>query len=87
MAFFKTQQLYTCKIYFSGSDDLGQATTRNFKQPNHVTLIESSFLDKIKEFLFVNNVPYLRVLYRRESEFSPIVRFDHNTQSYFLSEY
>jgi len=87
VALFKTQQLYTCKVYFSTSANDTKLYKPGIKRPNSPALIEDRALERVKEFFFINNIPYLRFLYRAEGEFAPVVRFDHNTQSYFLSQY
>lgn len=87
LAFFKTEKLYTCKAYFSSSDNYDNLNVNRFKLPNNYALIEDSMLKKLKEFLFINNIPYLRLFYRNESNLAPVIRFDHGTQSYYLSEY
>ena len=87
LAFFKAQNLYTCKTYFSTSLNHEKLNKRKFKQPNNFFLIEDSIAGKVKEFFFINNIPYLRLFYRNESGLTPVIRFDHSTQTYFLSEY
>ena len=87
IAFFKTQKLYTCKIYFSTAANYNKLNKHSFKQPNYSELIEDSILNRVKEFFFVNNIPYLRLFYRNTIGFAPVVRFDLNTQSFFLSSY
>jgi len=87
LAFFKTEKLYTCKAYFSSSDSYDALNMNGLKLPNSYTLIEDSVWKKVKEFLFMNNIPYLRLFYRNESDLAPVIRFDHSTQSYYLSEY
>jgi len=87
LSLFKTQRLYTCKIYFSTTQMYDKLHKSGIKRPNSPALIEDKPANKIKEFFFINNIPYLRFFYRTESDFAPIIRFDHNTQSYFLSEY
>ena len=87
LAFFKKERLYTCKAYFSSSANHTMHNIQKLKLPNNYSLIEDNWLGKIKEFFFINNVPYLRLFYRNESELAPVIRFDHNTQSYFLSQY
>ena len=87
VAFFKTQKLYTCKIYFSTVANYDKLNKHSFKQPNYSELIEDSVLNRVKEFFFINNVPYLRLFYRSAIGFAPVIRFDLNTQSFFLSPY
>ena len=87
VAFFKTQKLYTCKIYFSASGNYDKLNRHGYKQPNYFPLIEDNVWSRAKEFFFVNNIPYLRLFYRRSGEFAPVIRFDLYTQTYFLSNY
>ena len=87
LAFFKTQKLYTCKAYFSSSVSHEKLNAQTFKTPNSFYLVEDHWLGKLKEFFFINNIPYLRLFYRNEIELSPLIRFDYETQSYYLSEY
>ncbi len=87
LAFFKTQKLYTCKAYFSSSDKHPGLKVARFKNPNAIAVIEDNWLGRVKEFLFINNVPYLRLFYRNQNDLAPLIRFDYETQSYFLNEY
>lgn len=85
LAFFKVQELYTCDVYLS--------STRNFNveripETQHTnTLVEDGLFNKLQEFLFVNNVPYLRAYYKSKNCLPPVVRYDHKSKSYFLSDY
>lgn len=85
LAFFKVQELYTCDVYLS--------STRNFNveripEAQHTnTLVEDGLFNKLQEFLFVNNVPYLRAYYKSKNCLPPVVRYDHKSKSYFLSDY
>ena len=87
LAFFKTQKLYTCKAYFSSTGKHEKLNSRRFNPPNGFPAIEDSWIGRAKEFFFINNVPYLRLFYRNENELAPLIRFDYETQSYFLNEY
>lgn len=87
LGFFKTQKLYTCKAYFSTTTNYEKLAVSKFKLPNNYSLIEDGLLERLKEFFFVNNIPYLRLFYRNGGGLVPIIRFDHATQSYFLSKY
>ena len=87
LAFFKTEKLYTCKAYFSTSGNYTPLSIQKLKLPDNYSLVEDSLLGKVKEFFFINNVPYLRLFYRNEGGLAPVIRFDHATQSYFLSKY
>ena len=87
IALFKVTKLYTCKVYFSSTKNLQKISALSFTEPNSSVLLEDSFLEKIKEFFFINNIPYLRFFYRKQRHYSSIIRFDHNTQSFFLSDY
>jgi hypothetical protein len=86
-AFLKSQKLYACKVYFSSSPNYENLDGHRIKQPNSYIPIEESLIKKIGEFFFINNVPYLRLFYKSESDLTPVIRFNHNTQSFFLSEY
>ena len=85
--FFSIGRLYTCKVYLSTSRNHEQIANLNFMQPNKNLLIEDNLLSRIKEFFFANNIPYLRLFYRTSNKYIPVIRFDHNLQSYFLSDY
>jgi hypothetical protein len=87
LAFFKSQKLYTCKIYFSTSCNYEKLDELRSRQPNNYSAIEDSVMRRVLEFFFINNIPYLRLFYRTVSKLTPVIRFDHSTQSYFLSEY
>jgi hypothetical protein len=87
VALFKTQKLYTCKIYLSTAYNYDKLDRHGFKRPNYSALIEDSIWSRAKEFFFINNIPYLRLFYRKSTGFAPVIRFDLNTQSYFLSSY
>jgi len=87
VAMFRSYKLYTCKIYLSSSSNYHKINKQNIRQPNSPALLEDGIWGRVKEFFFINNIPYLRVFYRAESGYARVIRFDHNTQAYFLSEY
>jgi hypothetical protein len=87
LAFFKTQKLYTCKVYFSTSADHENLSRCKIKSPNYFPLVEDSWLNRLKEFFFINNIPYLRLFYRNKCKLAPLIRFDYEKQTYFLNEY
>jgi len=41
----------------------------------------------IKRWFFEKNLPYLRYFFRRQENLTPVVRFEHKTNSYYLSDY
>jgi hypothetical protein len=87
LAFFKSQKLYTCKIYFSTSGSYEKPDRSPNRPPAKYDQIEDGLIRRLMEFFFINNIPYLRLFYRATSNLAPVIRFDHSTQSYFLSEY
>jgi len=87
LAFFKSQKLYTCKIYFSTSCSYEKPDRSPNKPPANYGQIEDGLIRRLMEFFFINNIPYLRLFYRASTKLTPVIRFDHSTQSYFLSEY
>jgi len=40
-----------------------------------------------KQWSFEKNIPYLRYLYYRQEKFPAVVRFEHKTNAYYLSDY
>jgi hypothetical protein len=85
LSFFKKSNLYTTSIYLSSTCSRDFYTTPPELLRN--TLVEDGLLDKIGEFFFINNVPYLRYYYKKKSGLAPVVRFDHKTQSFYLYDY
>ncbi|HWB63543.1 MAG TPA: hypothetical protein VG603_08555 [Chitinophagales bacterium] len=84
-ALFKTQKLYTSNIYISSvANTPTPISEENILQ---YELIEDSWLDRITEFFFVNNLPVLRSIYKNREKLTPVVRFDHKKMSYYLYEY
>ncbi len=85
LAFFKVQELYTCDVYLSSTRNFNIDRTPEARASN--ALVEDGLFNKLQEFLFVNNVPYLRAYYKSKNYLPPVVRYDHKSQSYFLSDY
>jgi hypothetical protein len=40
-----------------------------------------------KQWSFEKNIPYLRYVYYRQEKFPAVVRFEHKTNAYYLSDY
>jgi hypothetical protein len=40
-----------------------------------------------RQWVFEKNIPYLRYLYNRQEQFPAVVRFEHKTNAYYLSDY
>ena len=85
LAFFKVQQLYTCDVYLSSAANCNKPKTFNYL--NSYLLVEDTLINKIQEFFFINNIPYLRLYYKAKNNLAPVVRFDFTTQNYYLSDY
>ncbi len=43
--------------------------------------------NSISEWFFKNNIPYLRYFFKQKMNFNPLIRFEHRTNSYYLSGY
>ena len=43
--------------------------------------------DSITEWFFKNNIPYFRYFFKQKMNFNPLIRFEHRTNSYYLSDY
>jgi hypothetical protein len=43
--------------------------------------------NSISEWFFKNNIPYLKYFFRQKVKFNPLIRFEHRTNSYYLSGY
>ncbi|MFN8287471.1 MAG: glycosyltransferase [Chitinophagales bacterium] len=87
LAFFKVQELYTCDVYLSSTRNFNPERTPAFDKSITAELVEDGVFNKMQEFLFVNNVPYLRAYYKSKNYLPPVVRYDHKSKSYFLSDY
>lgn len=85
--FFSVAPLYTCEVYIAASQ-LQQSNTviTNTASANYV-FAENDFVNKLWEYFFINNIPYLRSVYKNKNELKPVIRFDHFTQCYFLCDY
>jgi hypothetical protein len=87
LSFFDAAPLYTCEVYLSTSPqhDFGKFNT----QPLTVnySFAEAGLFSRMWEFFFINNIPYLRSVYKQKNELKPVVRFDHYLQCYFLCDY
>lgn len=40
-----------------------------------------------KQWSFEKNIPYLRYVYNRQEQFPAVVRYEHKTNAYYLSDY
>ena len=87
LGFFKVAQLYTSNIYISSSADYDTKKMGSLSKNVQYSLLEDGFLEKMQEFFFVNNVPYLRLYYRKKNKLVPVVRYDHRNQACFLNDY
>lgn len=84
-AYMPLAQLYVCDVYFSAAvAGTNRLSLANYNMPEPV---EKSTIKKVTEFLYLNNVPYLRAFYRYANKLPQVVRFEHKSQSYFLSDY
>lgn len=86
-AFFRVQKLYTCDVYLSSvpyDKTMKPVATGNFIR---YTLIEKGWLDRLYEFLYINNFPYLRVYYKVKNNLPEVIRLEHETQWYFQSDF
>ncbi len=83
-AFFKVQNLYATDIYLSSAP---VKQTRQLRNRERVTLIEDSWKNKLVEFLYIQNIPFLRSYYKVKNELPPVIRYDFKTKSYWLSDY
>ena len=43
--------------------------------------------NSISEWVFKNNIPYFRYFFKQKMKFNPLIRFEHRTNSYYLSDY
>lgn len=87
-AFLSVSPPYACDVYFSAKAFIPANAVH--KQPQvsiEATLSEKGLFGRVIEFLYLNNVPYLRAYYRYVNGFAQVIRFDHKSQSYFLSDY
>ncbi len=87
LAFFKVQELYTCDVYLSTSSNYDPAKAPDSLNGSRYSLVETGLLNKLHEFLFLNNIPYFRAYYKSKNCLPPVVRYDHKSHSYFLSDY
>lgn len=83
-AFIQTAVPYACDVYLSATHNRVEGDLSNHEKN---ALTEKSLMLKAAEFLYINNIPYLRTYYRKINKLAHVVRFDHKTQAYFLSEY
>lgn len=86
LAFFTSAQLYTCEIYLSSSPS-NQIEPKGSPGLLKYVYAETGLMDRLWEFFFINNIPYLRSIYKQKNELKPVVRFDHYTQCYFMCDY
>lgn len=87
-AFLPVSPPYACDVYFSAKAFMPASVLPLPPQvSNEATLSEKGFFGRIIEFVYLNNVPYLRAYYRYVNGFAQVIRFDHKSQSYFLSDY
>ena len=87
MAFFKAQKLFTCDVYFSSSLVSNVAKLKTSKSLVNVALVEDTLTDKLHEFFFLNNIPYLRTYYKLKNNLPEVIRLEHETQWYFQSDF
>lgn len=77
--------LHPCDVYFSSTSATElQVALRSYNAP---LPIEKTIPYRLAEYMYLNNIPYLRSFYRYANNLPQVVRFDHKTQSYFLSDY
>ncbi|MDB5282735.1 MAG: hypothetical protein JWO06_1810 [Bacteroidota bacterium] len=87
LGFFKAAELYTSNIYFSSTWNYEVKKMKESSKSIQYPLIEDGFLAKAQEFFFLNNIPYLRLFYKRKNKLVPVIRYDHKLQSCFLNDY
>lgn len=87
LAFFSHHALFTSDVYLSSSANYSPTKLKTKSKPLRYSLVESNVADRIREFFFINNVPYLRAFYRTKNQLAQVVRFDYKSQSYFLNDY
>ncbi len=87
LGFFKSQKLYTCDVYFSSSPLYNTPKLRHSKNLIEYSLIEDTWINRLQEFFFINNFPYLRVYYKVKNSLAEVIRLDHEGQWYFQSDF
>lgn len=70
--FFEHTELYAASLYVAYSGA-------------KIPALKPSF--SLKRWFFEKNIPYLRYRYYKKQKLVPIIRFDHQTKVYYLSEY
>ena len=84
-AYMPYAMLHPCDVYFSSTIAAEpQVAPSSYNAP---LPIEKAWPYRLAEYLYLNNIPYLRSFYRYANALPQVVRFDHKTQSYFLSDY
>ncbi|MBS1612721.1 MAG: hypothetical protein JST49_07880 [Bacteroidetes bacterium] len=84
-AFMPHAMLHPCDVYFSSTIAAEpQLAPSSYNAP---LPIEKAWPYRLAEYLYLNNIPYLRSFYRYANALPQVVRFDHKTESYFLSDY
>ncbi|MDB5281639.1 MAG: hypothetical protein JWO06_714, partial [Bacteroidota bacterium] len=73
--FFKKERLFTCLTNFSSNRALGTG------------LLEDSLVNKLYESFYLNDVAYLRSIYKEKNQLPDVLRFDSKSRTYFLSGY
>lgn len=87
-AFLSVSPPYACDVYFSAKAFLPfEGSVKQSVVSIETALSEKGVFNRVVEFLYLNNVPYLRAYYRYVNGFAQVIRFDHKSQSYFLSDY
>jgi hypothetical protein len=85
--FFTVAPLYTCEVYVAASQLVQKSALPVNTASTSYVFAEDNFLSKMWEYFFINNLPYLRSVYKNKNELKPVIRFDHYTQCYFLCDY
>ena len=81
------QKLFTCDVYLSSVPI--QHTLKPIRTNNllNYSLVEDKIKNKLFEFFFINNIPYLRVYYKMKNDLPDVIRLEHETQWYFQSDF
>jgi glycosyltransferase involved in cell wall biosynthesis len=80
IAFFEKTVPYTCNTYLS-------SIPQSVQSLRATVFLEDSIISRVKEFLFINNVPYFRYFYKTQENFVPVIRYHHPSGSYFMYDY
>lgn len=88
---YKTDTLYVAMSYLARPGSVSYIPSadaeKEFESLRKTFSQKGSTLRTLSYPFFTRDIPYLRAIHKSRSSYPPLIRFDYNSQSFYLSEY